>query len=79
MKKIITLALCMMMVVLFSGCQMISSERVRLRDLDFTIQSEETMPPEVLKMVKELKKEAEEANGGNMNTMEIQRILKRNQ
>jgi len=53
MKKIITLALCMMMVVLFSGCQMISSERVRLRDLDFTIQSEETMPPEVLKMVKE--------------------------
>lgn len=33
----------------------------------------------VLKMVKELKKEAEEANGGNMNTMEIQRILKRNQ
>lgn len=54
MKKLVTLLSGMLiMVFLMSGCQMMSSERVKLRDLDFTVQSEEAMPPEVLKMVKE--------------------------
>jgi hypothetical protein len=42
---------------ILTGCQMISSEKVKLRDLDFTIQSEETMPKEVLQMVQEKKAE----------------------
>ena len=43
----------LVMMLLMTGCQMMSSERVKLRDLDFTIQSEEAMPEELLKMVKE--------------------------
>ena len=40
-----------------TACGMISSERVKLRDLEFTVQSEEAMPQEVLKMVQEKKAE----------------------
>ncbi len=47
----------LMMAILLTGCQMLSSEKVKLRDLDFTIQSEETTPKEVLKMVEERKEE----------------------
>ena len=47
----------LMMAVLLTGCQMMSSEKVKLRDLDFTIQSEETTPKEVLKMIEEKKAE----------------------
>lgn len=47
----------LMLAVMLTGCQMISSEKVKLRDLDFTIQSEEAMPKEVLQMVEERKAE----------------------
>lgn len=55
MKKMGTLlvGLILMMILLLTGCQMLSSEKVKLRDLDFTIQSEETIPAELLKMIKE--------------------------
>jgi len=60
MKKaaIILTAVMLVAAMMLSGCQMISSEKVKLRDLDFTIQSEETTPKEVLKMVEERKEES---------------------
>ena len=59
MKKagIILTAMLLLIAMVLSGCQMISSEKVKLRDLDFTIQSEETTPKEVLEMVEEKKAE----------------------
>ena len=59
MKKArgLLISLILMMAILLTGCQMISSEKVKLRDLDFTIQSEETIPTEVMKMIKEKKEE----------------------
>ncbi len=59
MKKAVKIlvGILLMMALILTGCQMISSERVKLRDLDFTIQSEETMPKEVLQMVQERKAE----------------------
>lgn len=47
----------LMMTCLLSGCQMLNSEKVKLRDLDFTIQSEETTPKEVMEMISERQKE----------------------
>lgn len=59
MKKgnILLAGLMLMLTMLLTGCQMISSEKVKLRDLDFTIQSEEATPKEVLKMIQERKEE----------------------
>ena len=59
MKKagVILAAVMLLTAMVLSGCQMISSEKVKLRDLDFTIQSEDTTPKEVLKMVEEKKAE----------------------
>lgn len=59
MKKArgLLISLILMMAILLTGCQMMSSEKVKLRDLDFTIQSEETIPTEVMKMIKEKKEE----------------------
>lgn len=59
MKKagILLTGLMLVLSMLLTGCQMISSEKVKLRDLDFTIQSEETTPKEVLKMIGERKEE----------------------
>ena len=58
MRKIsIFLVGLLMATLLLSGCQMMSSEKVKLRDLDFTIQSEETIPAQVLEMIKERQEE----------------------
>ena len=59
MKKagVILAAVMLLTAMVLSGCQMISSEKVKLRDFDFTIQSEDTTPKEVLKIVEEKKAE----------------------
>ncbi len=59
MKRKVTLlaGLLLMMTLFLMGCQMLSSEKVKLRDLDFTIQSEEAIPAELLKMIKERQQE----------------------
>jgi len=58
MKKLCKLWVGVFVIVfLMTGCQMMSSESVKLRDLDFTIQSEEVMPTELLEMVKERQEE----------------------
>ncbi len=51
--KIRLMGLLLVLAVVLTGCQMLSSEKVKLRDLDFTIQSEETTPTEVMEMIKE--------------------------
>ena len=55
--KILLAAMMLIVAVIVTGCQMMSSEKVKLRDLDFTIQSEETIPAEVGKMIEEKKEE----------------------
>lgn len=45
------------MAVLLSGCTFLSEERVKLRDLDFTVLSEEKIPEELQKIIEEKKKE----------------------
>ena len=50
-------AILVLSILFLTACGMISSERVKLRDLEFTVQSEEAMPQEVLKMVQEKKAE----------------------
>ena len=58
MKKLCVLLMgILMMVVLLTGCQMLSSEKVKLRDLDFTVQSEETIPGELMKLIRERQEE----------------------
>ena len=55
--RVLLAGLTLMIAMLLTGCQMMSSEKVKLRDLDFTIQSEETIPKEVLQMIEEKKEE----------------------
>ena len=43
---------------LLCGCSMNSEERIKLRDLDFTILSEEMIPQELLKVIEERKAES---------------------
>jgi len=58
LKKLCVLLMgILMMVVLLTGCQMLSSEKVKLRDLDFTVQSEETIPGELMKLIRERQEE----------------------
>lgn len=59
MKKVgILRILCLIaMSFLLGGCQMQSTERIKLRDLEFTIQSEETIPAEVKQLIEERKAE----------------------
>lgn len=59
MKKWFLRLTCVVLTVLFTltGCQMLSNEKVKLRDLDFTVQSNETTPAEVLEMINERKEE----------------------
>ncbi len=57
MKKIFLMAICFMVVILSVGCGFETQERIKLRDLDFTILSEEMIPTELKKIVEERKKE----------------------
>ena len=59
MKKVRLLLVGCMLILSFllTGCQMQSTERIKLRDLDFTIQSEEMIPSEVMQLIAEKKAE----------------------
>ena len=46
-----------MLLFAFTGCTMLSEERVRLRDLEFTVLSEEKIPEELMAIIKEKKAE----------------------
>jgi len=45
------------MTIALSGCTMLSDERVKLRDLDFTVLSEEKIPQELMTIIQEKKGE----------------------
>lgn len=55
-NKILTCLVALLTVFLFSACSMLSDEKIKLRDLEFTILSDEVIPEE-LKTVLEEKKE----------------------
>lgn len=60
MKRIIlcALAVAVAAAAMLSGCTFLSEERVKLRDLDFTVLSEEKIPEELKTIIEEKKKEA---------------------
>lgn len=48
------LAVCM---VLLGGCTLLSEEKIKLRDLDFTVLGEEKIPEQLMTIIEERKKE----------------------
>lgn len=47
------LAVCLALSFIFTGCTMLSEERVKLRDLEFTVLSEEKIPKELATIIEE--------------------------
>ncbi len=58
MKKGFIIFLCAWLAVLCTACTMLSEERIKLRDLDFTVLSEEKLPEELKQLIEEKKTEA---------------------
>lgn len=58
MRKGILLLLAMLAACVLGGCTMLSDERVKLRDLDFTVLSEDKIPEELKTIIDEKKAEA---------------------
>ena len=54
-RKLKKLLICMVCMVLLCGCSMNSTERIKLRDLDFTVLSEEKIPEELKTIIEERK------------------------
>ena len=48
----------MLALLMLTGCTMLSDERVKLRDLDFTVLSEEKIPEELKTIIEEKKAQA---------------------
>ena len=46
-----------LLTMMLSGCSVLSEERVKLRDLDFTVLAEEKIPEELLSIINEKKAE----------------------
>lgn len=57
MKRIILCFLAVATAAILSGCTFLSEERIKLRDLDFTVLSEEKIPEELMSIIEEKKKE----------------------
>lgn len=57
MKRTIVLMVSVMLMIVFTGCTMLSDERVKLKDLEFTILGEEMIPQELLSIIGEKKTE----------------------
>lgn len=53
MKKIVIMILTTVMLFSLGGCSMLSEENVKLRDLDFTVLSEEKIPQELCTIIEE--------------------------
>ena len=56
----------MLVTLTMSGCTMLSDERVKLRDFDFTLLSEDKIPEELKTIIEEKKAEIQE----NLNAMD---------
>lgn len=57
-KRILAILLCMGIFCGLCGCSLMSTEEVKLRDLDFTILGEEMVPAELATMIEERKADA---------------------
>lgn len=57
MKKTVIFIATLLLALLLSGCTMLSEERVKLRDLDFTVLAQEKIPEELLSIINEKKAE----------------------
>lgn len=57
MKRIVLSIMIMAVTVMLVGCTFLSEERIKLRDLDFTVLSEEKIPEELKQIIEEKKKE----------------------
>lgn len=57
MKRILLCLLAVTAAAMLSGCTFLSEERIKLRDLDFTVLSEEKIPEELMSIIEEKKKE----------------------
>ena len=57
MKRIVLCIIAVALTVTLSGCTFLSEERIKLRDLDFTVLSEEKIPEELKTIIEEKKKE----------------------
>lgn len=57
-KKVLAALLCMGIFCGLCGCSLMSTEEVKLRDLDFTILGEEMVPAELATMIEERKADA---------------------
>ncbi len=55
MRKLINVLAAVLAIFLLAGCTMLSEERIKLRDLDFTILGEEKIPPELARLIEEKK------------------------
>lgn len=55
MKKTGFLGLVLACILLVTGCTMMSEEEIKLRDLDFTVLSEEMIPEQLLPIIEEKK------------------------
>ena len=55
MKKVKWLPVMLALIILFSGCEMMNMERVKLRDLEFVILSEEVLTEELKTIIDERK------------------------
>ena len=57
-KRVLAVLLCMGIFCGLCGCSLMSTEEVKLRDLDFTILGEEMVPAELATMIEERKADA---------------------
>lgn len=57
MKKFTVFVIGIFLVCVLCGCSLLSDERIKLRDLDFTVLSEEKLPDELKTIVEERKAE----------------------
>lgn len=57
-KKLLAVLLCIGIFCGLCGCSLMSTEEVKLRDLDFTILGEEMIPAELATMIEERKADA---------------------
>lgn len=57
MKKIKAVLVGIIIVCMLCGCSLTSSERIKLRDLDFTVLSEDKIPDELKTIIEEKKAE----------------------
>lgn len=57
-KRVLALLLCLTVLCGLCGCSLMSTEEIKLRDLDFTILGEEKVPEELATMIEERKTDA---------------------